>query len=144
AGRTLIAWQEGPLESPKIRMTVIDDAIKVVIATLPFASGSTPSVAFDGKEWLAAWQSSGVIHFALIDSDGHSIASGTMPAETPASSFQTAPAVGWSGKTFLVTWREAISAGSGLPAGERIEMATVTAAGVTSGGLALDNADAGL
>jgi hypothetical protein len=85
-----------------------------------------------------------VIRFALIDSDGHSIASGAMPAETLASSFQTAPAVAWSGKTFLVTWREAVAAGSGLPAGERIEMATVTAAGATSAGLALDSADAGL
>jgi hypothetical protein len=67
-----------------------------------------------------------------------------MPAETSASSIQTAPAVAWSGKTFLITWRESVSAGSGLPAGERIEMATVTPAGATSAGLALDSADAGL
>jgi len=37
-----------------------------------------------------------------------------------------------------------VAAGAGLPAGERIEMATVSTAGVVSAGLALDSADAGL
>ncbi|MEA2338529.1 MAG: hypothetical protein QOE82_2536, partial [Thermoanaerobaculia bacterium] len=58
-GRTMALWEEGPGDSLKIRMTIIDDASKAVIATLPLASGSAPSVAFDGKEWLATWQSSG-------------------------------------------------------------------------------------
>lgn len=145
AGRTMVLWEEGPAESSKIRMTIIDDATKAVIATLPLAAGSAPSVAFDGKEWLTAWQSpSGVIRFAVINKDGNAISSGAMPTETFAASFQTAPAAAWSGKTFLVTWREAVAAGSGSPPGERIEVATVVAGGVTSPARTLGSADAGL
>jgi hypothetical protein len=144
-GRTMALWEEGPVQSPNIRMTIFNDATKAVIATLPLAAGSAPSVAFDGKEWLATWQSpSGVIRFALFNSDGNVIASGAMPAETPASSFQAAPAVAWSGKTFFVTWRETIASGSGLLPGERIEVATVNTSGVASASRTLDGADAGL
>ena len=138
AGRTMAVWEEGPAESSKIRMTVIEEATTYVVASAPLGSGSAPAIAFDGKEWLATWQSSGVVRFAVINSDGTTIASGSMPAETLASSIQTAPAVAWSGKTFLLTWREAV------PAGERIEMATVSPAGMVSAALALDSADAGL
>src|SRR5207302_321114 len=145
SGRTMSLWEEGPPDSAKIRMTIFDDASKGVIATLPLAAGSAPSLAFDGKEWLAAWQSpSGIIRFALINSDGSTIASGAMPAETTSSSLQTAPAVAWSGKTFLVTWRERIAPGSGLLPGERIEVATVDTAGVVSPSKTLDGADTGL
>src|SRR5258707_1465598 len=124
-------------------MTILNDATKAVIATLPLSAGSSPSVAFDGKECLATWQSpSGVIRFALFNSDGNAIASGAMPAETPASSFQAAPAVAWSGKTFFVTWRETIAPGSGLFPGERIEVATVNTSGVASVSRTLDGAHA--
>jgi hypothetical protein len=112
---------------------------------LPLGAGSAPSVAFDGKEWLAAWQSaSGIIRFALFNGDGSAIASGAMPAETPSSSFQAVPAVAWSGKTFLVTWRETIAPGSGLFPGERIEIATVDTAGVASAARTLEGAEGGL
>ena len=143
-GRTMSLWEEGPAESTKIRMTIFDDASKGVIATLPLAAGSAPSVAFDGKEWLATWQSaSGVVRFALINSDGSTIASGAMPAETPSSSRQAAPAVVWSGKTFFVTWRETIAPGSGLFPGDRIELSTVDTAGVVSASRTLDGAEGG-
>jgi hypothetical protein len=141
----MVLWEEGAAESQTIRMTIINDATKSVIATLPLAAGSAPSIAFDGKEWLAVWQSaSGIIRFALINSDGTSIASGAMPAETLTDSLQAAPAVAWSGKTFLVTWRETIAPGSGLFPGERIEVATVDAAGVVSPSKTLDGAETGL
>jgi hypothetical protein len=144
-GRTMVLWEEPAADSQIIRMTIINDASKSVIATLPLAAGSAPSIAFDGKEWLAVWQSpSGIIRFALISSDGTSIASGAMPAETPADSLQASPAVAWSGKTFLVTWRETIAPGSGLLPGERIEVATVNAAGVASPSKTLDGAESGL
>lgn len=142
AGRTMTLWTEGTTE-PKVRMTIVDEASKAVIATLPLAAGMTPSVVFDGKEWLAAWRSlSGVIRFAVINRDGNATASGAMPA-TPAI-FQSAPAVAWSGKTFFLTWHEAVAAGAGLLPGERIEVATIDAAGVTSAPLTLDNADSAL
>ena len=144
AGRTIVLWTEGPPASMKIRMTIVDDASKAVIATVPLAPGAAPSVAFDGKEWLATWQSSGVIRYALINSDGNVITSGAMQAETPSSSFQTAPAVAWSGKAFFVTWREVIAPGSGLFPGERIEVAAVSTAGAASGPITLDSADFGL
>src|SRR5207302_3248588 len=145
SGRTMSLWEEGPPDSAKIRMTIFDDASKGVIATLPLAAGSAPSLAFDGKEWLATWQSpSGVIRFALINSDGSTVASGAMPAETPSSSRQTSPAVAWSGKTFYVTWRETVAPGPGLFPGDRIELATVDAAGVTSASRTLDGAEGGL
>jgi hypothetical protein len=144
-GRTMSLWEEGPAESAKIRMTIFDDATKGIIATLPLAAGIAPSVAFDGKEWLATWQSpSGIIRFALINSDGSTIASGAMPAETPTSSRQTVPAVAWSGKVFVVTWRETIAPGSGLSPGDRIEAATVDMAGVASASRTLDGAEGGL
>lgn len=144
AGRTMVLWTEGPPEPAKIRMTIVDDASKAVIATVPLAPGAAPSVAFDGKEWLAAWQSSGVIRYALINSDGNTIASGAMQAETPSSSFQTAPAVAWNGTSFFVTWHEVIAAGAGLFPGERIQVAAVSAAGAASGPITLDSADTGL
>jgi hypothetical protein len=143
-GRTMALWEEGPAESPKIRMTIFNDATKSLIATLPLAAGSAPSVAFDGKEWLATWQSSGVIRFALINSDGSVLASGAMPAETLNSSVQAAPAVAWSGKSFFVTWRETVAPGAGVVAGERIEVATVNTAGVASASRTLDATSAGL
>jgi hypothetical protein len=135
-GRTMALWEEGAAGSAAIRMTIVDDATKSIIATFPLGAGSAPSVAFDGKEWLAAWQSaSGVIHFAVIDTNGLVIASGAMPAETAA---QASPAVAWSGKTFLVTWRETVAAG------ERIEVATVNAVGVASASRTLDAAESGM
>jgi len=144
-GRTMTLWEEGPVQSPTIRMTIFNDATKSIIATLPLAAGSAPAVAFDGKEWLATWQSpSGVVRFALFNSDGNTIASGAMPTETPASSFQRAPAVAWSGKTFFVTWHETVASGAGLSPGERIEVATVNTSGVASVSRTLDSADAGL
>ncbi|MGA8809783.1 MAG: hypothetical protein WB973_18075 [Thermoanaerobaculia bacterium] len=144
-GRTIALWEEGPAGSPKIRMTIVDNATKSVMATSPLGAGSGPSVAFDGKEWLAAWQSaSGIIRFAIINNDGDVIASSAMPAETPNSSLQAAPAVAWSGKTFFVTWRETIAPGSGLLPGERIEVATVSTAGVASPARTLDGAEGGL
>jgi hypothetical protein len=145
AGRTILLWEEGPVESSKIRMAIVNDATKSIVATLQLAAGSAPSVAFDGKEWLAAWQSpSGVIRFALLNSDGNSIGSGTMPLETPSSSSQSSPAVAWSGKRFLVTWRETVAIAPFLFPGERIDVATVDTAGVVSASTTLDFAEAGL
>jgi len=145
AGRTMALWEEGPAESTSIRMTIINDATKAVIATLPLAAGSAPALAFDGKEWLAVWQSPlRVIRFALINSDGSVISSGAMPAETINSSIQTAPAVIWNGKSFFVTWREAVAPGAGVIPGERIELATVNTAGFASPSRTLDTADAGM
>jgi len=145
AGRTMALWEEGPAGSTNIRMTIINDATKAVIATLPLADGSAPAVAFDGKEWLAVWQSPlRVIRFALINSDGSVIASGAMPAETINSSIQTAPAVVWNGKGFFVTWRETVAPGAGVVAGERIELSTVNTAGFASPSRTLDRADAGM
>src|SRR3954447_2321913 len=144
-GRTMLLWEEGPAASPNVRMTIVDDATRFVIATLPLAAGRTPSVAFDGRDWLAVWQSSlGVSRFALINSDGNVIASGQMQAETINASVQTAPAVGWSGKSFFVTWRETVAPGAGVVPGERIEIATVNTAGVASASKTLDGATAGL
>jgi hypothetical protein len=145
AGRTMVLWEEGPGESSNIRMAIVSDATKSVIATLQLAAGSAPSVAFDGKEWLAAWQSpSGVIRFALLNSDGNTIGSGAMPAETPSSSTQSSPAVAWSGKNFLMTWRETVAIAPFLSPGERIDVATVDTAGVVSASTTLDFAEAGL
>jgi hypothetical protein len=144
-GRTMAVWEEGPAASSTVRMTIVNDATKSVIATLPLGAGSAPSVAFDGREWLAAWQSPfGVIRFALINSEGSVMASGAMPAETINSSTQTTPAVAWSGKSFFVTWRESVAAGAGTVPGERIEIATVNTAGVASASRTIDRADAGL
>lgn len=145
AGRTMVLWEEGPAESSKIRMAIVNDATKSVIATLQLAAGSAPSVAFDGKEWLAAWQSpSGLIRFALLNSDGNSIGSGTMPLETLSSSSQSSPAVAWSGKRFLMTCRETVAIAPFLFPGERIDVATVDTAGVVSASTTLDFAEAGL
>ncbi len=147
AGRTMMLWTEGPQDSPKIRMTIINDASKAVIATLPLATGTAPSAAFDGKEWLAAWQTpSGLIRFALLNSDGVAIASGTTAPETQSTSLvQTIPAVVWSGKTFFLTWHEAVAAAApGLPASETISVATINGSGVASATIPLDSAGAGL
>ena len=144
-GRTMVLWEEGAPASSNIRMTIVNDATKSAIATLPLAAGSAPSAAFDGRDWLAVWQSSiGVIRFALINSDGSVIASGAMPAETLNASMQTSPAVAWSGKSFFVTWRETVAPGAGVAPGERIEIASVNTAGVASASRTLDDADAGL
>jgi len=139
AGRTMVLWTEGP----KIRMTIVDLS-KAVIATLPLATGTAPSVAFDGREWLVAWQSSpapGVVEFAVVNSDGDILSSGAMPA---TSVVQWAPAVAWSGKVFFATWRESVDALPGLPSFDRIQVATITVAGVPSISSTLDFADAGL
>jgi hypothetical protein len=140
AGRTAVLWTEGP----KIRLTIVDDLSKAVVATLPLATGSAPSVAFDGEEWLVAWQSGpapGVVRFAVVNSDGDLLSSGVMPA---TSVVQSAPAVAWSGKVFFATWRESVDASLGLPSFDRIQVATITAAGVPSASLTLDFANAGL
>ncbi|HXH41511.1 MAG TPA: hypothetical protein VNN08_22980 [Thermoanaerobaculia bacterium] len=141
AGRTMVLWTEGQ----KIRMTVVDDASKAVIATLPLATGTAPSVAFDGDEWLVAWQSSlagGVVQFAVVNSDGNMVSSGALGIAAPTSLSQSAPAVAWSGKTFLVTWRE--SAAPGQPPVDRIQVSTVNAAGVSSLPMTLDFSTASL
>jgi hypothetical protein len=145
AGRTMLVWTEGP--PLKIRMTIVDDVSKAVIATLPLATGIAPSVAFDGNEWLVTWQSiaaSSVIGFAIINSDGNVLSSGNLSsiAASPIAISQTSPAVTWSGKTFFVTWRE--SSPSGQPASDRIQLTTITAAGAPSSPLTLDSTDAAL
>jgi len=140
AGRTMVLWTEGP----KIRMTIVDDLSKAVIATLPLATGTAPSVAFDGREWLVAWQSSpapGVVQFAVVNSDGDVLSSGAMPATAVV---QLAPAVAWSGKVFFATWRESVDPLPGLPSFDRIQIATISVAGVPSVSMTLDFSDAGL
>jgi len=140
-GRTMILWPEGPPESSKIRMTIFDDSTEALIATLPIATGSAPSAAFDGQEWLVSWQSpAGVIQFAIINRDGNAMASGSMPA---TSGIQSAPAVAWSGKVFFVVWRESVVPLPGVPAIDRIQAVTISVAGVQSSALTLDFADAG-
>jgi len=137
SGRTMVLWTEGTPE--KIRMAIVDDASKAVIATLPLGAGIAPAVAFDGKEWLATWQSSGVVQFAIADSDGHILSSGTMPSPlaSPIALAQTSPAVAWSGKAFFVAWRESIP--SGQPGSDRIQLSTISTAGVSSLPLTLDS-----
>jgi hypothetical protein len=145
SGRTMALWEEGAAGSSKIRMTIVDDATKSVVATLPLADGTAPSLSFDGKEWLAAWQSpSGVIRYALIDSDGNAVASGALPGTAGTSFFQTAPAVTWSGKTFFVAWHETAGAAPGFQAGESIKMASFDPGGALPVATTLDAADAGL
>lgn len=146
AGRTMVLWTEGT-DPAKVRMTIVDDTTKAVIATLPLATGIAPAVVFDGKEWLVTWQSrvdNAVVQFALVNSDGGVLVSGTMPsiAASPIALSQTSPAVAWSGKAFFVAWRE--SAPGGQPAGDRIQLSTINAAGVPSLPLTLDSADATL
>jgi hypothetical protein len=139
AGRTMVLWTEGTPE--KIRMTIVDDASKAVIATLPLGAGIAPAVAFDGKEWLAAWQSNGVVQFAIVDSDGHVLSSGAMPLllASPVALLQTEPSVAWSGKAFFVAWRE--STPPGQPVVARAVIASVSPSGAVSLPLMLDSAD---
>lgn len=144
AGRTMVLWTEGS-DPAKVRMTIVDDASKAVIATLPLATGIAPAVVFDGKEWLVTWQSradNGAVQFAFVNSDGGVLVSGTMPsmAASPIALSQTSPAVAQSGKVFFVAWRE--SAPRGQPAADRIQLSTISAAGVPSLPLTLDSADA--
>jgi hypothetical protein len=146
AGRTIVLWTEGT-DPAKIRMTIVDDASKTVIATLPLANGVAPAVIFDGKEWLVTWQSrvdSAVVQFAFVNSDGGVLVSGTMPsiAASPIALSQTSPAVAGSGAAFFVAWRE--SAPRGQPAADRIQLSTISAAGAPSLPLTLDSADAAL
>ncbi|HSY49051.1 MAG TPA: hypothetical protein VLC46_09580 [Thermoanaerobaculia bacterium] len=142
AGRTMVVWPEGPAASSTIRGTVVDDLSGAVIATLPLAEGTAPSVAFDGQEWLAAWQSAdGVNRFAVVNRDGDPIASGALPAN---SVVQSSPAVAWSGNAFFATWRETVVASLGLPAYDRIQFATINTSAVPSASLTLDFAYAGL
>ena len=140
SGRTMVLWTEGAPD--KIRMTIVDDASKAIIATLPLGAGSAPAVAFDGKDWLATWQSNGNVQFALVDSDGHILSSGAMLPllATPIALLQMSPAVAWSGKTFFVAWRESTPAGQTPEA--RFELATISASGSASLPLTLDVADA--
>jgi len=143
-GRTIILWNEGTVES-KIRLVIVDDVSGAVIATLLLGTGVTPTVAFDGVEWMVAWQTSAapsVVRFAMLNSDGVVLAPGSVPATSTTSPSQAAPAITWSGKTFFLAWRE--SALAGQPATDRIEVSAVSLAGVASAPVTLDFADAGL
>ncbi|HSY49050.1 MAG TPA: hypothetical protein VLC46_09575 [Thermoanaerobaculia bacterium] len=147
AGRTMVLWAEGPPSSSKIRVTIVDDSSKAVIATLPLGAGIAPSTAFDGKEWLVTWLSSaasGNIQFAVVNGDGHTIDSGMLPALSFIPSVPSAPAVAWSGKVFFVTWRESVTGPKGESVTDLIGVVTVNAAGVSSLPLTLDSADPGL
>jgi hypothetical protein len=140
AGRTMILWTEGT--EPKIRMSIVDDLSGALIATLPLPSGVAPSAAFNGKEWIVTWQSgadSGVVRFAIVNSDGFVLSSGAVPATSTASPAQSAPAAAWSGKAFFLTWLE--SAAPGQTAVNRVQLSTINAAGVPSAPVTLDSAD---
>jgi len=144
AARSMLLWTEGALESPKIRMTIVDDATNAVIATLPLAAGIAPSAAFDGKEWLVALESTATtsaVQFAIVNSDGAVLSSGSMPVST-ATPVHSEPSVAWSGKSFFLMWRE--SAAPGQPLADRIELSAISAGGAASAPLTLDSVDGAL
>lgn len=140
AGRTMILWTEGT--EPKVRMTIVDDLSGALIATLSLPPGLAPSAAFNGKEWIVTWQSgvdSGVVRFAIVNSDGFVLSSGAVPATSTASPAQSAPAAAWSGKAFFLTWLE--SAPPGQTAANRVQLSTISASGVPSAPITLDSVD---
>ncbi len=144
AARTMVLWTEGAVESPKIRMTIVDGATNAVIATLPLTAGIAPSAAFDGREWLVAWGSiatPSAVQFAIVNSDGGVLSSGSMPVST-TTPVHSEPSVAWSGKSFFLTWRE--SAAPGQPLADRIELSSISAGGAASAPLTLDSVDGAL
>lgn len=87
------------------------DAPAIVIA--PYSVGQTPpTVAFDGTDYIVAWQESINAKFRLLDAFARRVSfSGTLVDDEPiplATSYghQSSPTVGFGGDRYLAAWNE--------------------------------------
>lgn len=135
-GRILVVWAEGTIFEPALRGAVI--VADKTTSLLELGAGYAPSIAYDGSDWLVVWQTkpwgyNGDVRTTLVTSFGQDLSKGGLPI-APNGSSQTSPDAVWTGRNFIVVWRESVS--GSFPA-DRVEQAVIDRNGMPSAPIAV-------
>jgi hypothetical protein len=105
----MVVWLDGPDGDRKIFGTrvnqsgVVLDTSGILISS--FVSGSNPSIAFDGINYMVVWSDVFNIYGALVDQSG-TVISSDIPLSNTVIGQQWHPKITFDGTNYIITWTD--------------------------------------
>jgi hypothetical protein len=98
-------WESGTLFG-----ALLDRGLNVVVAPFVVGEGGYPAAAFNGRDWLVAWETpagASYLHRVAVAEVTQSGAVTAPRLVAPERTYQYAPSLAWSGDAHVLVWKEA-------------------------------------